>query len=78
MTNLELLFSALGEELTRVQAIKDNAQGYNENLEAAIKGGKSAGDAVKSVEKSQGIKVVSKENFLPKGDDKKELPSPEK
>ena len=36
---------------------------FFKNKEAAKKGGKSAGDARKSFEKSRGVKVVSDENF---------------
>lgn len=71
MTNLELLFTALGEELTRVEAITKDAQGYEENHDAAQTGGYNAGEARKRVEQLQGVKIVSKENFLnpPKGTD---------
>ena len=65
MTNLELLFRALGEELTRVETISQDAQGFNENQEAAQKGGYNAGEARKRVEELQGLKVVSSDNFLP-------------
>jgi DNA-damage-inducible protein D len=64
MTPLELIFTALGEELTRQTAVNDNAQGFNENHDAAVKGGKSAGDLRKQAER-KGFKVISKENFLP-------------
>lgn len=40
MTGLELIFAMLGEEGTRIEAIKRDAQGFNENREAAIEGGK--------------------------------------
>jgi DNA-damage-inducible protein D len=45
MTNLELVFTALGEEVTRKIAIKNEAQGFNQNYEAAAKGGLIAGEA---------------------------------
>jgi DNA-damage-inducible protein D len=75
MTPLELIFTALGEELTRQTTINDNAQGFNENHDAAVKGGKSAGDLRKEAER-KGFKVISKENFLPpsKGGKTGELP----
>jgi DNA-damage-inducible protein D len=72
MTNLELVFSMLGEELSRQQSVIDDAQGFNENHDAAVKGGNMAGKFRKEAE-SKGYKVVSKENFLPKGDDINEL-----
>jgi hypothetical protein len=46
MTNLELIFSMLGEESTRQEAIKTDAQGFMENEVAAKKGGKAAGKAL--------------------------------
>lgn len=64
MTNLELIFSALGEESTRLIAVKDDAQGFNENREAAIDGGNLAGKYRKELEERTGQKVVSTENFL--------------
>ena len=73
MTNLELLFTALGEELTRVEAINTDAQGFNENHEAAQKGGYNAGEALKRVEELQKIKVVSPKNFLPPLEEKNAL-----
>ncbi|MBL7815930.1 MAG: Bro-N domain-containing protein [Saprospiraceae bacterium] len=63
MTPLELIFTALGEELTKQQAIKDDAQGFNENHDAAVKGGGLAGKYRKDTEK-RGFKVVSSDNFL--------------
>ena len=76
MTPLELILSALGEETTRVIAINQDAQGFNENHQAATKGGKTAGEARERVEAATGEKVVSKANFLGlKGSDKPdELP----
>lgn len=65
MTNLELLFTALGEEFTRNYAINDDTQGFHENQEAATKGGSLAGDMRLKAEK-KGMKVVSNTNFLDK------------
>ena len=74
MTPLELIFSALGEELTRKETIKNDAQGFDENKTAAHKGGNMAGKARLLIEAEQGEKVVSKENFLkPLADDKNAL-----
>ena len=76
MTNLELIFSALGEESTRMIAIKDDAKGFNENRESAIDGGNLAGKYRKELEERTGQKVVSTESFLNlKGkEEAKELP----
>ncbi len=64
MTNLELLFSAIGEEATRLYAINDDAQGFNENLDSAQSGGNAAGRALKAFEEDKKIKVVSSDNYL--------------
>ena len=63
MTNLELIFTMLGEEATRQFSVQDDAQGFYENHETAHKGGKVAGEARKNAE-AKGLKVISKENFL--------------
>ena len=64
MTPIELILTALGEETTRMIAVKQDAQGFETNKEAAIKGGKTAGKARKEVEAATGDKVVSSENYL--------------
>jgi DNA-damage-inducible protein D len=70
MTPLELIFTALGEEITRSETVKENAQGFIENREMAIKGGQLAGEARALIEKRRGEKVVSTDNFLGLGADK--------
>ena len=64
MTELELILSALGEAVTRTVAVDEDAQGFDENKTAAIKGGKTAGEARERVEIATGKKVVSSENYL--------------
>jgi DNA-damage-inducible protein D len=64
MTTLELIFTMLGEESTRRIAVRDDAQGFNENHEAAQKGGYATGSALERYEKISGESVVSSENFL--------------
>lgn len=63
MTGLELIFTMLGEEGTRLDAIKQNAQGFDENRESAIEGGEAAGDALEAFEKRTGTTVVTSDNF---------------
>jgi hypothetical protein len=63
MTPLELIFTALSEELTRGKAVELDAQGFTENYEAAEIGGKLTGEFVTRVE-STGRKVVSDANYL--------------
>lgn len=74
MTSLELIFTMLGEEATRTIAVQEDAQGFNENHEAAQRGGKMAGNARKSFEKTDNVKVVSPQNFLNKIDNSDEPP----
>ena len=63
MTNLELIFTMLGEETTRQISIRDDAQGFLDNQYAAQKGGNMAGNARENYEK-QNVPVVSSDNFL--------------
>ncbi len=63
MTNLELIFTALGEEISRSITVENEAEGFNEAHEAAQKGGSIAGDARRKVEE-RGQKVISSQNFL--------------
>jgi DNA-damage-inducible protein D len=78
MTPLELIFTALGEELTKGKMIELDAQGFNENHEAAQLGGQLTGELVARVE-STGRKVVSRDNYLglKGGEATQELPSEE-
>ncbi len=64
MTDLELILTALGEAVTRTVAIEENAQGFNENKDAATKGGIAGGKARRNVEDVTGKRVVSSDNFL--------------
>ncbi len=63
MTNLELIFTMLGEEQTKQEAISSDAQGFPENKEAAKKGGRAAGKALNAFEDETGKKVVTQANF---------------
>ena len=64
MTDLELIFSMLGERLSTEATRKKDARGFTENLDAAKEGGTVAGRARKDAEKTFGINVVSPENSL--------------
>ena len=74
MTDLELVFTMLGEVVTKKLTEKDNAQGFEENLDIAYKGGKAAGQARENTEKTTGLKVVSSKNFLDKSENLNEIP----
>jgi len=77
MTDLELIFSMLGEASTKEIAVNTDTQGFVESKKAAKAGGKIAGDARKQLELKSGKKVVTNENYLPE-DKKKELSSKKK
>ncbi len=64
MTDLELIFSMLGEASTSEIVKTQNPTSFIENKKVAIRGGKVAGDARKALELETGEKVVSSRNFL--------------
>ena len=64
MTDLELIFSMLGEAATTEITRTQDAQGFDENRQAANKGGRIAGDAKRDLEKETGKPVVSQDNYL--------------
>lgn len=80
MTDLELLFSALGEASTTEIAKTHDAYGMKENSSAAKAGGKIAGDARKALEKKTGRTVISKTNYkeLQEKDVRKQLKATDK
>lgn len=63
MTDLELIFTMLGEASTTEIAKNKNAKGFIENHKAAKAGGSVAGKARKDLEKKSGKKIVSNQNF---------------
>ena len=64
MTDLELIFSMLGEAATKEIAVHRDAQGFDENKSAAKMGGKIAGDARHQLEQDSGMPVISQGNYL--------------
>lgn len=64
MNDLELIFNMLGEASTTKIAVNKNAQGFMENKDAAIQGGKVAGVARKELEQRSEEKVATPENYL--------------
>ena len=76
MTPLELIFTALSEEATKMIAVREDAQGFSENHHAAAEGGRMAGDARQNFEKNMNESVVSSQNYLglERGEKPDELP----
>ena len=64
MTDLELIFTMLGEASTTEIARRRDAQGFDENKTSAKQGGTIAGDARKALEAKTGKPVVSRSNYL--------------
>jgi hypothetical protein len=73
MTDLELIFSMLGEAATTEITRKQDAQGFGENKVAAHKGGRIAGEAREKLEIETGDKVVTTENYLIEPESSKRL-----
>ncbi len=64
MSDLELIFSMLGEASTNAIVKTKNPVGFVENKKVAKQGGNVAGNARKELEEKTGKKVVSKDNYL--------------
>lgn len=75
MTDLELIFTMLGEKMTTEISHKEKPKGMFENKKVARRGGSVAGNARKQAEKELGRSVISKGNYL-QGDAKKQLKKP--
>lgn len=74
MTDLELIFSMLGEAATTEITRTKDARGYPESKNAAKEGGTVAGNARRELEKKSGRKVISRENYLETPESVKRLP----
>ena len=72
MTDLELIFSMLGEASTTEITKNRDAQGFNELKQASQDGGSIAGNARLELEEKSGQKVVTEENYLPESKKLKE------
>ena len=64
MTDLELIFTMLGEKVTTEISQKEKPDGMVENKKVAKRGGRVAGNARKETEKELGRSVISENNFL--------------
>ena len=64
MTDLELIFSMLGEAATTEIARNRDAKGFPQNKHVAHSGGTVAGNARRELEKKSGRTVVTSENYL--------------
>lgn len=65
MTDLELIFTMLGEKVTTEISKKEKPVGMLKNKRVAKRGGKTAAIARKATEKELGESIVSRKNYLP-------------
>ncbi|KAA3613983.1 MAG: phage antirepressor protein [Calditrichaeota bacterium] len=65
MTDLELIFSMLGERATTEITQANDSQGFDELEDDAREGGSIAGNARKELEKKTRKKVSTNQNYLP-------------
>lgn len=68
MTDLELIFTMLGEKVSTEISENEKPKGMPENKKVARRGGNVAGNARKETEKELGRTVVEKKNYLDGGD----------
>jgi len=77
MTDLELIFTMLGERVTTELSKTEKPEGMTENKKVAKRGGNVAGNARKETEKELGRSVISQENYL-ENDEEKFVPTTKK
>lgn len=65
MTDLEQLFSQLGEAATTEITKTEHPKGFEKNKQVSRRGGKIAGDARSRLEQETKKKVITKTNYLP-------------
>jgi methylphosphotriester-DNA--protein-cysteine methyltransferase len=73
MTDLELIFSMLGEASTTQITRVENPEGFEKNKGVAKRGGNVAGIARKKLEQETGRRVVSRSNYIEEPEEKKKL-----
>ncbi len=64
MTDLELIFTMLGEKMTTEISHKEKPKVMTEHKKVAKRGGGVAGGARKQAEKELGRSVISKDNYI--------------
>lgn len=64
MTDLELIFTMLGEKVTTEISNQEKPKEMIENKKVAKRGGRVAGNARKETEKELGRSVISRQNYL--------------
>jgi DNA-damage-inducible protein D len=75
MTDLELIFTMLGEKVTTEISKTEKPDTFEKNKKVARRGGSVAGVARKKTEKELGKSIISKKNFLPKPKSQNQKPN---
>jgi len=70
MTDLELIFTMLGEKVTTEISKKEKPKSMPENKKVAKRGGGVAGNARKETEQELGRSIISNKNYLSSGENK--------
>ncbi|MFH2029383.1 MAG: BRO family protein, partial [Bacteroidota bacterium] len=73
MTDLELIFTMLGEKVTTEISKRETPDTFDRNKQVAKRGGSVAGNARKEAEKEIGKSIVSSDNYLIESKKKKKL-----
>ncbi|MCD4679060.1 MAG: Bro-N domain-containing protein [Bacteroidales bacterium] len=73
MTDLELIFSMLGERATTEITQTNDSQGFSKLKQDSKEGGEIAGDAKKALERKTGKKVSTNKNYLDAPENKKRI-----
>jgi DNA-damage-inducible protein D len=73
MTDLELIFTMLGEKMTTEISEKEEPEGFIENKKVAKRGGGVAGKARNEAERELGRSIVTRKNYLGNASSKKQL-----
>ncbi|MFT4313254.1 MAG: Bro-N domain-containing protein [Candidatus Woesearchaeota archaeon] len=73
MTDWELILTMLGEKATTDITKESNSQGFKECKDSASKGGNIAKRTREDIEQNIGKSIISKDNFLPKSQNHKNL-----
>lgn len=71
MTDLELIFTMLGEKVTTEISHKEHPETFDKSKQVAKRGGTVAGTARRATEKELGRSVISGQNFLEQKEHKK-------
>ena len=73
MTDLELIFTMLGERVTTEISAKEKPADFDKNKRVAMRGGNVAGQARQHTERELGHSIISRANYLKSPENQKRL-----